>query len=667
MKPTYSSISLQRIKTLSQALSTQVITLNRILVPLTLAMSITMSSMPVSYAGPGDVNSVNNGQVVQGGTYYNTPGNNTTFVNTGGGGLWVQKNTTVRGLESDLAGNPTGNGGWLHFSAPGSVVRVDGNINVNALMGKSGSFLGNGGRVTIDSAYLYQNGNIFANGASGGLVQFNVGSAMFGPNATIEAKGFGDGFGGEGHGGQISINSPGVVDIRRGAILDASGRVIGTYDRTLINIEGGLINVEGVLRADGTVIDGEGSNGGTIRLIATGMSDVDCVDCAVTKVTNAEIVDKSINTGGETYETVSSDLEDSGKIFTAEDRDRILDRQNNLVDEMDGSITIGEYRTKGKPGGVVSANGTNGNSETIDGHNGGSIILSALNDIQNQGQVTANGGHGAVDTESYAAGNAGHGGTIAFSAGQDIVNELLIQANGGNGASNAANSIELENADNGDEIGGGDTETVADASHRDGGNGGNAGVIAFSYGDDMTNNGTVEANGGAGGDGANASATDTEIGHEGSGVHNTQATALAGDGGHGGNGGLIVFAGDSNPTGEGFVNANGGDSGLGGNATAHAEASNNTDSSGQSVATAVAGNGGAMGDAGLIVSEDPDALPSDQTISSNSGRVSTSGTATAMAIADHQKGATANATAETGFNGTSYTFKVKLKESVSFY
>ena len=149
-----------------------------------LSATITLMYLPLGYAQAvgdivgGPVNSTQNGQIVQGGTYYNTSDSRTTFTNTGSGGLWLKSGTTVRGLEVDPTNALTGNGGTLHFYAPGSVVRIDGTIDVNAL--RNGNYLGNGGRVFVDSAFLYQNGSIFANGGSGGLVQMNVGSAVFG-------------------------------------------------------------------------------------------------------------------------------------------------------------------------------------------------------------------------------------------------------------------------------------------------------------------------------------------------------------------------------------------------------------------------------------------------------------------------------------------------------
>ena len=72
------------------------------------------------------------------------------------------------------------------------------------------------------------------------------GAALFTPGSMTTATGHG------GPGGVINVNSSGVVDIQGqydengylAAIIDASGQVIGTYDTTVINIEGSLVNNE---------------------------------------------------------------------------------------------------------------------------------------------------------------------------------------------------------------------------------------------------------------------------------------------------------------------------------------------------------------------------------------------------------------------------------------
>ncbi len=183
-----------------------------------LALSVALATLnpPIALGGPGDLNSINDGRDIQSGTYFNTPGSRTTFQNSGGGGLWLHSGDLVRGLESDAGKVPTGNGGTLYFRAPGNVIRFDGNIDVSAV--RNGAlYTGNGGKVFVDSAYLFQNGSIFANGANGGLVQFNVGGMTAGPTAKITAQGFG------GDGGSVNINATDTVDF--------STRLAGGYLR----------------------------------------------------------------------------------------------------------------------------------------------------------------------------------------------------------------------------------------------------------------------------------------------------------------------------------------------------------------------------------------------------------------------------------------------------
>lgn len=165
----------------------------------------------------------------------------------------------MRGLEANTNGTLNNNGGTLHLYAPDNVVRVDGNIDVNALRNSQGAYLGNGGKVFVDSAYLFQNGNIFANGVNGGLVQVNVVGMTLGAGVQIQAKGS------TGAGGTVAINSSGPVDLRRGSVIDTSGKVLGSLASNLINVEGSLVNNEGTLRADGV-----NSRGGSIRLVASG-------------------------------------------------------------------------------------------------------------------------------------------------------------------------------------------------------------------------------------------------------------------------------------------------------------------------------------------------------------------------------------------------------------
>lgn len=443
-----------------------------------LASSIAISS--VSWA-VSPLNTVNDGRIVKGGTYYNTPGNTTSFINSKSGGLWLKAGTTLRGLEANTNGALTNNGGTVHLYAPDNVVRVDGTLDVNAIRNSQGAYLGNGGKVFIDSAYLFQNGNIFANGVNGGLVQMNVAGMTLGAGAQIQAKGS------TGAGGTVAINSSGPVDLRRGSVVDTSGKVLGTLDSNLINIEGGLVNNEGTLRADGI-----NSRGGSIRLVASGQSPYQDIKDNLQAAT--------INPPGDT----------STPTITPQERTFLLQRTKSLIDHHEGQVFLSKDTSSSAPSFVsnVSANGAGSNADSKNDYtqnsapragDGGNIALYAVGNIENLGNIRANGSAGRSSTSPV---NGGNGGTIVFLTQDNTSNTKgRLEANGGNG--------------------GASTSTATS------GKGGNGGLIAFGYDGTMTNTGNIYADGALGGNGA--------------------------DPGLGGNGGLIVFSGDNNPTGNGSI------------------------------------------------------------------------------------------------------------------
>jgi len=427
---------------------------NSAFITLVLAGSIGLNS--ISWAVT-PVNTINDGRIISGGTYYNTAGNTTTFSNSQAGGLWLKAGATLRGLEVNSNGALNNNGGTLHLYAPDNVVRVDGNIDVNALRNSQGAYLGNGGKVFIDSAYLFQNGNIFANGINGGLVQANVGAMTLGTGAQIQAKGS------TGAGGTVAINSAGPVDLRRNSIIDTSGKVVGTLDSNLINIEGGLINNEGTLRADGIA-----SRGGSIRLVASGQSPYQEIKDTLQAAT--------VNPPGDT----------SAPTISASERTSLLQRTKGLIDNHEGQVFLSRDTSSTTPVFIsnLSTNGSSGNSDSKNDYtqsatpragDGGNITLLGMQGIENLGNIKANGAAGASGNSPI---NGGNGGTISFISQAGIANSKgRLEANGGNGGSS--------------------TSTTA------GGKGGNGGLIAFGFNGTMTNTGGMYADGALGGNGAN--------------------------------------------------------------------------------------------------------------------------------------------------------------------
>jgi len=418
------------------------------------ALSFTVALAPMSYA-LNPINSTQDGRIIQGGTYYNTAGNTTSFINSHSGGLWLKAGTTLRGLEVNSSGNLDNNGGTVHLYAPDNVVRVDGNIDVNAIRNGQGAYLGNGGKVFIDSGYLFQNGNIFANGANGGLVQVNVAGMTLGAGAQIQAKGS------TGAGGTVAINSAGPVDLRLGALIDTSGKVLGTLDSNLINIEGGLVNNEGTLRADGVA-----SRGGSIRLVASGQSPYQDIKDSLQAAT--------VNPPGDT----------TAPTISVSERTALLQRTKGLIDTNEGQVFLSRDTSSSTPSFIsnLSVNGTGGNvdnrndttqSPTSRAGDGGNITLLAMQGIQNLGNIRANGSAGRSGTSPV---NGGNGGTISIVSQAGIANaQGRLEANGGNG--------------------GASTGTTA------GGKGGDGGLISFGYNGTMTNTGGLYADGALGGNG----------------------------------------------------------------------------------------------------------------------------------------------------------------------
>lgn len=216
----------------------------------------------------GEVNSINDGHNISAGSYFNTSGSRTIFVNTPGCHLWLRPGDTIRGLETSSTG--TAPYGGLNFTAPGNVVRIDGNIDVSAIRNHT-VYVGNGGRIVNENAFIYQNGTIFATGTHGhhtGYTQFNVSSFTLGPAGTHL---------GQIHNGMAQLGSNmasnGIASAQTGSVVDMNGKVIGKYDPGLIAIKGGLINLDGISIANG-VKKQDGPGIGAVALLAHEPSNV---------------------------------------------------------------------------------------------------------------------------------------------------------------------------------------------------------------------------------------------------------------------------------------------------------------------------------------------------------------------------------------------------------
>lgn len=401
--------------------------------PVLLALSLAIMLNNAALSEPGGLNTTNTGQKVNGGVYYNTAGSRTTFVNPGGS-LHLQKGHLVRGLESSVGKVPTGNGGTLYFRAPDNAIRIDGDIDVSAV--KNGSLhLGNGGKVFLDAAYLFQSGNIFANGYNGGLVQMNVGAATISPNAKITAQGIG------GNGGSINIHATDVVNIRNKALLDSSGKVSGTYDTNVVNIEGAVVNNHGILRANGTSRDLRSAKGDAVIIAA---------NPHLLNNPTPEPISPGDGTGqilfGPPLEFIPSSAASwrGGTVrlvATGKDNIKSGDIINHGRIQANGAV--------GQNGGTILLAATddivNRGEMTANGKNGGTVSWNALGHITARGMTSANGtstGRGGLLGFSYnqmslgggnILANGKHGGLIAFSGNHNPIGLSLVQANGQTG------------------------------------------------------------------------------------------------------------------------------------------------------------------------------------------------------------------------------------------
>ncbi len=400
-------------------------------VSLALTASLGFSGLPLAFAGVGDTNSVNNGHDIAGGTYFNTADSKTTFTNSAHTGLYLKAGDTVVGREVDGSGIETGNGGNLHFDAHGQVVQLDGNLDVSGFL-KNGT-LGDGGRVTIDAGALYQNGQIFASGANGGVVQLNVNSMTMGPNATIDARGL------QGNGGLVGINSAGVVNIPQGAVIDSSGAVIGVYNTNVIQIKGSIVNLDGVVQANGL---NPGDAGGQVAIYATDSLHIG---------SNGQVLANGAD--GFSGDTPTSGGNGGSVIVSA---DKHLDN-DGLIAANGGNggtnpdVAVGPVSDDGYGGQQQVSLGQSGGN----GGNGGLVEVYFKGSMTNNGSIAVQGGNGGDGQEAFAGepgvhqiasagdgGNGGDGGFVKYygNPSQSVLDNMNLQ--GGHGGQGGAATVQ---------------------------------------------------------------------------------------------------------------------------------------------------------------------------------------------------------------------------------
>jgi hypothetical protein len=397
-----------------------------------LAFSFGVASAEIT---PNMLNTVNDGASIKGGTYFNTAGHDTLFTNSAKTGITLDAGQNIRGAEA-FNGAVTGNGGNIHIQAPDQVVRLNGNIDVRGFLPKNAPGIpgymlpgssfngeynnpgpgGNGGNVTIDAAYLFQNGNIYAGGYNGGHVQFNVGNMTMGPTSRIDATGGSwqwspaddnsQMYTSHGNGGTVNVHSNGDVSISKGAYITTAGEP--NYDNTSaisnnIAIVGNAVNMDGVLYAGRAQY-----GGGKISLVANGPSgDVNISKGAILQTEGGAI-------------TISSqhDINQSGLILAT-------GPSTSILNSGDGFMAGGGL---GQPGGAVTLTSSNvinntGRIQSDGGNSGGGYPLGA--DILDKSTIPYTG----IQPPGFAGGN---GGVITVTA-PSISNTGVIRAMGGAG------------------------------------------------------------------------------------------------------------------------------------------------------------------------------------------------------------------------------------------
>lgn len=243
-----------------------------------------------SDAAVHDLNSINTGQNISAGTYLNTAGSRTTFVNTSGSGLSLHPGTATC---------PTGSGnGGLHFTAPANVVRLDGNIDVNALhnanlvQNSQTTFISNGqhiqgftyynapgGQTTLNymgPGTLSINGNqvgVLTQTASGPVLQIaGQLNTIFSQNYTPYYAGHGGSIIGDvnylsSYSGYLVASAP--PNSSQGSVTSP---ILGSHSNTHVNVSSLLLGPAGVHA--GQVHSGLGQLGNNVNPGASGMPSI---------------------------------------------------------------------------------------------------------------------------------------------------------------------------------------------------------------------------------------------------------------------------------------------------------------------------------------------------------------------------------------------------------
>ena len=506
----------------------------------------------------------------------------------------------------------------LVWAAPGDINSVNNGSNPSA-----GQYYN-----TSDSQTVFQNGSsgITFNGnyrflestntgtltGNGGRATINT-SGMVRLNGSLDASGLMKNGVFTGNGGNITINAP--YFLQNGGIF-ANGLSGGSVN----------INVGSMTATAGSKIyaKGFGENGGSVRVKAAGVVDIQ----------QGAIIDTS------------------GKTLAGYDTN-LINIQGGMVN-VDGVLVANALAAQDAS--VASEvnlvwDSECGGPETA-GASAGTIQLAATGTCtdcveQTVNQAAANGVITSAESQALLARNSA---LLAQSDGSIVIGKTgVLQANGAHSwvaptpdIATTLNGYDAHYYKAGD---GGTIQMVAanditidgtvQANGGEGASGnipaagGNGGTISACANDNLTVNGTVQANGGDGGD---AHANDVNV------VVN---------GANGGNGGQIAFHYDS-MTHNGTIEAKGGKGGQGTSVVDHACEIGSGASATAYAKAGDGGNGGAGGDVFFVGAENP---TGSGTVNVNGGQGGLGGDATALAVALSDCDADASATAIAGKGG----------------
>ncbi len=306
--------------------------------------------------------------------------------------------------------------------------------------------------------------------------------------------------------------------------MDTSGKVAGTFDTNIINIEGSAINNQGILRANGTAsTDFKPDNGDAAVMSANPNLANNPVPGPITAGSGTHDTATMQNVlfatptsadfrGGTIRLVATGQTNPTTTVINNADSDMLsATEKNNLNNRNAQIVSFNEADVLNR--GTIEANGAFNKD-------GGTVLIAAVRNVSNSGAIRANGGtspDGVFDVNGNGA-NGGSGGTIILNAMNQVNNTNLIQANGGAGSLAQSRSGST-----------GTGKSINIVSTPIAGNGGQGGVIALSY-NTGSNTGSIQANGGTGGGGSHANAFDIEIGNAANPNPVASASATANNG-----------------------------------------------------------------------------------------------------------------------------------------